>query len=99
MCCIILSLNKMVTSTNKLFNGHVFVQCLKSKSVTNLAEATADPVLELDARGNPMGAIAIDPDTRVVYDGFDQDDGAVDSPPPPIASEAEQNDESQPLDQ
>nr|CAI5853848.1 unnamed protein product [Callosobruchus analis] len=30
---------------------HVDFQCVKSKSVTNLAEATADPVLELDARG------------------------------------------------
>jgi len=69
--------------------------------VTNLAEATADPVLELDARGNPMGAVAIDPDIRVVYDGHDQDDGAVDSPPPPppTVSEAEQNEESQPNDQ
>lgn len=28
---------------------HVDFQCVKSKSVTNLAEATADPVLELDA--------------------------------------------------
>lgn len=66
--------------------------------MTNLAEATADPVLELDARGNPMGAVAIDPDTRVVYDGHDQDDGAVDSPPPTV-SEAEQNEESQPNEQ
>lgn len=63
--------------------------------MTNLAEATADPVLELDARGNPMGAI--DPDIRVVYDGLEQDDGAVDSPPPPTASETDQNDESQPI--
>lgn len=30
---------------------HVDFQCVKSKSVTNLAEATADPALELDARG------------------------------------------------
>lgn len=30
---------------------HVDFQCVKSKSVTNLAEATADPVL--DAGGNP----------------------------------------------
>lgn len=29
-------------------------QCVKSKSVTNLAEATADPALELDAGGNPI---------------------------------------------
>lgn len=28
---------------------HVDFQCFKSKSVTNLAEATADPVIELDA--------------------------------------------------
>lgn len=28
---------------------HVDFQCVKSKSVTNLAEATADPTLELDA--------------------------------------------------
>ncbi|XP_073974011.1 BTB/POZ domain-containing protein mrityu isoform X4 [Rhodnius prolixus] len=34
---------------------HVDFQCVKSKSVTNLAEATADPVLELDAGGNPIG--------------------------------------------
>lgn len=31
---------------------HVDFQCVKSKSVTNLAEATADPVL--DAGGNPI---------------------------------------------
>lgn len=30
---------------------HVDFQCVKSKSVTNLAEATADPAFELDARG------------------------------------------------
>ncbi|XP_016911116.1 BTB/POZ domain-containing protein KCTD20 isoform X2 [Apis cerana] len=35
---------------------HVDFQCVKSKSVTNLAEATADPVL--DAGGNPI-AIAL----------------------------------------
>ncbi|CAG2064871.1 unnamed protein product [Timema podura] len=33
---------------------HVDFQCVKSKSVTNLAEATADPALELDAGGNPI---------------------------------------------
>lgn len=33
---------------------HVDFQCVKSKSVTNLAEATADPVL--DAGGNPINA-------------------------------------------
>ncbi|XP_014207383.1 BTB/POZ domain-containing protein 10 isoform X2 [Copidosoma floridanum] len=31
---------------------HVDFQCVKSKSVTNLAEATADPIL--DSAGNPM---------------------------------------------
>jgi BTB/POZ domain-containing protein 10 len=29
---------------------HVDFQCFKSKSVTNLAEATADPVIELENR-------------------------------------------------
>ncbi|KAJ8971900.1 hypothetical protein NQ317_010969 [Molorchus minor] len=38
---------------------HVDFQCVKSKSVTNLAEATADPALELDARGNPIAAPTI----------------------------------------
>lgn len=67
--------------------------------MTNLAEATADPVLELDAIGNPMGAISMDPDIRGINDNPDPDDGAVDLPPPPMASEVEQNDESQPNDQ
>ncbi|XP_015124883.1 BTB/POZ domain-containing protein 10 isoform X3 [Diachasma alloeum] len=34
---------------------HVDFQCVKSKSVTNLAEATADPAL--DAGGNPINAL------------------------------------------
>lgn len=38
---------------------HVDFQCLKSKSVTNLAEATADPVL--NAGENPITAIGMDP--------------------------------------
>lgn len=33
---------------------HVDFQCVKSKSVTNLAEATADPPLELDAGKKKM---------------------------------------------
>ncbi|XP_037933980.1 BTB/POZ domain-containing protein 10 [Teleopsis dalmanni] len=33
---------------------HVDFQCVKSKSVTNLAEATADPPLEIDSSGNPI---------------------------------------------
>ena len=36
--------------------GHVDFQCVKSKSVTNLAEATADPSIDnFDARGNAIG--------------------------------------------
>ncbi|EDW17508.1 BTB/POZ domain-containing protein 10 isoform X1 [Drosophila mojavensis] len=38
---------------------HVDFQCVKSKSVTNLAEANADPPLELDASGNPIPPPAI----------------------------------------
>ncbi|XP_022221768.2 LOW QUALITY PROTEIN: BTB/POZ domain-containing protein 10 [Drosophila obscura] len=38
---------------------HVDFQCVKSKSVTNLAEANADPPLELDASGNPIPPIAL----------------------------------------
>lgn len=38
---------------------HVDFQCVKSKSVTNLAEATADPALELDSRGNPIPVPAL----------------------------------------
>ena len=34
---------------------HVDFQCVKSKSVTNLAEAAADPNIDnFDARGNPL---------------------------------------------
>ncbi|XP_044755498.1 BTB/POZ domain-containing protein 10 isoform X2 [Coccinella septempunctata] len=33
---------------------HVDFQCVKSKSVTNLAEAAADPAFDLDAGGNPI---------------------------------------------
>lgn len=50
---------------------HVDFQCVKSKSVTNLAEATADPALELDARGNPIVAATI-PDPPV-----ENEEGAV----------------------
>lgn len=34
-----------------------------------------------------MGAVAMNPDIRVVYDGLDQDDRTVDSPPPHVASD------------
>merc|ERR1719319_1592296 len=38
---------------------HVDFQCVKSKSVTNLAEATADPSIDnFDARGNAIGGAA-----------------------------------------
>ncbi|CAH1119759.1 unnamed protein product [Phaedon cochleariae] len=40
---------------------HVDFQCVKSKSVTNLAEATADPALELDSRGNPISSSMAQP--------------------------------------
>ncbi|EEB18926.1 BTB/POZ domain-containing protein, putative [Pediculus humanus corporis] len=43
---------------------HVDFQCVKSKSVTNLAEATADPALELDAGGNPINQSAGEPQGR-----------------------------------
>lgn len=51
---------------------HVDFQCVKSKSVTNLAEATADPVLELDADGNFV-AVNVNPPERV---GQDPEEGA-----------------------
>jgi len=39
---------------------HVDFQCVKSKSVTNLAEAAADPSIDnFDARGNPIGLPAV----------------------------------------
>lgn len=41
-----------------------YFQCVKSKSVTNLAEATADPALELDAGGNPINPAAADAPSR-----------------------------------
>ncbi|XP_026461793.1 BTB/POZ domain-containing protein 10-like [Ctenocephalides felis] len=51
---------------------HVDFQCVKSKSVTNLAEATADPVLELDADGNFVAVNVNPPMERV---GQEQEDG------------------------
>ncbi|KAH0811963.1 hypothetical protein GEV33_010829 [Tenebrio molitor] len=69
---------------------HVDFQCVKSKSVTNLAEATADPALELDARGNPIVAATIaDPPPMDMAPllsidlqplGVDNDEGAVGGP-------------------
>lgn len=54
---------------------HVDFQCVKSKSVTNLAEATADPVL--DSSGNPIAL----PDSSIRNEpGMqlpDNEDGAV----------------------
>uniref|UniRef100_A0A1B6CRU8 BTBD10/KCTD20 BTB/POZ domain-containing protein n=1 Tax=Clastoptera arizonana TaxID=38151 RepID=A0A1B6CRU8_9HEMI len=53
---------------------HVDFQCVKSKSVTNLAEATADPVLEMDAIGNliPVTAPVLE-----IFGGVEQEEGAV----------------------
>ena len=40
---------------------HVDFQCVKSKSVTNLAEAAADPNIDnFDARGNPVLPLLVD---------------------------------------
>ncbi|XP_055373224.1 BTB/POZ domain-containing protein 10 isoform X1 [Condylostylus longicornis] len=50
---------------------HVDFQCVKSKSVTNLAEANADPPLELDASGNPIPPPVIGVDPEVVVFGDD----------------------------
>lgn len=61
--------------------------------MTNLAEATADPLLVLTAGGYPTGPIALET-IRMTYGGLDQDDIAVESPPPHTTSEGEQNDES-----
>lgn len=52
---------------------HVDFQCVKSKSVTNLAEATADPAL--DAGGNPIAAQNAEPQNAPAV--HDQEDGAV----------------------
>lgn len=63
---------------------HVDFQCLKSKSVTNLAEATADPVL--DAGGTPINALlqAVEPVVQpeaALPMGFDGDvDGGIGLP-------------------
>ena len=54
---------------------HVDFQCVKSKSVTNLAEATADPVL--DAGGNPINA-AINLISAPQQEGLLNADGEVD---------------------
>ncbi|XP_075230174.1 BTB/POZ domain-containing protein mrityu isoform X2 [Lycorma delicatula] len=70
---------------------HVDFQCVKSsKSVTNLAEATADPVLELDAGGNlipvrpppPEGARVADQEEEAAVGGA----GAAPSPPATLES-------------
>lgn len=61
---------------------HVDFQCVKSKSVTNLAEATADPALELDSRGNPIAVPSLlasiqpplEPEAPL---GADNEEGAV----------------------
>lgn len=54
---------------------HVDFQCVKSKSVTNLAEATADPVFELDASGNPITR-RLEPPDEPRNDGLNEE-GAI----------------------
>lgn len=50
---------------------HVDFQCVKSKSVTNLAEAAADPSIDnFDSRGNP---IHLHHDNLEPAPGLDQD--------------------------
>ena len=54
---------------------HVDFQCVKSKSVTNLAEAAADPSIDnFDARGNVIGGAAA---AAQNVDEIDQNNGAV----------------------
>lgn len=65
--------------------------------MTNLAEATADPLLVVASNDYPQG-IPLE-QIRVTYAAIGQDDGAIDSPPPPAVSETEQNDESLQNDQ
>lgn len=62
---------------------HVDFQCVKSsKSVTNLAEATADPVLELDAGGNIVPVVR-QPTVEVVRRNAEPQDDDAAAPPPP----------------
>lgn len=69
---------------------HVDFQCVKSKSVTNLAEAAADPAL--DATGNPINAIALLQEPVVQQEppmlGSDADaDGAAGMPDQELAAD------------
>ncbi|XP_068142372.1 BTB/POZ domain-containing protein KCTD20 isoform X1 [Drosophila tropicalis] len=69
---------------------HVDFQCVKSKSVTNLAEANADPPLELDASGNPIPiliAMPINPHA-INADGGGGVGGGGGGQPVPIAAAA-----------
>lgn len=63
-------------SENK--SRHVDFQCVKSKSVTNLAEATADPALELDSRGNPVNVSMQEQLPNLP--GLENEEGAVGGP-------------------
>lgn len=66
---------------------HVDFQCVKSsKSVTNLAEATADPVLELDAGGNLIPVRSIPPEAARVADQEEEAVGGAAAPPTPAAA-------------
>lgn len=46
---------------------HVDFQCVKSKSVTNLAEATADPALELDSGKQKMSSLVPTPSSSFYF--------------------------------
>lgn len=58
---------------------HVDFQCVKSKSVTNLAEANADPPLVLDASGNPIPPppIPIEQEIRPAIGNNDIEENAI----------------------
>lgn len=61
---------------------------MKSKSVTNLAEATADPALELDAGGNPIAPPTVAIESEEAAIGLVQP-SANEPYPDPIAQEIE----------
>ncbi|XP_058802424.1 BTB/POZ domain-containing protein 10 isoform X3 [Phymastichus coffea] len=83
---------------------HVDFQCVKSKSVTNLAEATADPAL--DSAGNPITAIALLQASEPIQQdaalpvGADQDtEGAAALELVPLEQEVQNIEEPQPQPQ
>merc|ERR1712088_467803 len=61
---------------------HVDFQCVKSKSVTNLAEAAADPSIDnFDARGNAIAGVAGGAEPGAQADEVDNQNNAVQLPP------------------